>query len=111
MTDAVKSYQSAAIDKDTGAYCALLSGDAKEEVIATTAPLGGVTDCEGSAKRIFDTAGKDDLAKVSQGRDALKPSDATVRGAAATVRLASGRTLRMSRTGDEWLVASVRLSR
>jgi hypothetical protein len=105
VVDAARDYQTAVLDEDAESYCDALTGAAKEEIISTTAPLGGPTSCAGSAKRIFDLAGKDDLEGIRSARDALKSENARVRGNKATVKLLSGRKLKLSRAGDAWLIA------
>jgi len=81
VVEATRAYQDTVLDEDADAFCDRLTGSAKQEVIATTAALGGPVSCPESAKRVFDQAGEDDRQRIKQSRDALSPSAARVRGA------------------------------
>lgn len=106
VLETVRAHQDAVLRGDGAAYCTRMTTEAKAEVVATVAALGGATSCEESAKRAFDIAGKDDLAKVEQSRDQMSVNDVTVNGTRATARLpASGRTIPLVRIGDDWLIA------
>jgi hypothetical protein len=111
VVEAAKSYQSAVLDKNAKTFCDLLAGKAKEEVLSVAAGLGGPASCEESAKRVFDLAGRDDLARVRRSRDQLRPESVTIRGDRATVRLGNGRRLKMLRSEGGWLVASANVRR
>ena len=112
VAEATRAYQDTVLDEDADAFCDRLTGSAKQEVIATTAALGGPVSCPESAKRVFDQAGEDDRQRIKQSRDALSPSAARVRGGAATVTLPeSGRKLGLRKAGDEWLISSPGLRR
>lgn len=108
VVDATRAYQNTVLNHNAAGYCNALTGKAKAETIATVAPLGGATDCQTSAKRVFDLSGADDLQRVKTARDALQVSDVTLTGSTATVRLVSGKVLELVKVGDGWLISTVK---
>ena len=112
VVEATRAYQDTVLDEDADAFCDRLTGDGKQELVATAAALGGPVGCSESAKRVFDLAGEDDRQRIKQSRDALSPADARVRAGTATVTLPeSGRKLGLRKVGDEWLISSPGLRR
>jgi len=105
VVEVVRRLQTAVLDSDATSYCDALTGDAKRKVVTELAPLGGPTGCEESAERVFDLAGRDELAQIERARKVLKPGDVTIRRRRAVVRLDSGRRLRLSRSSAGWLVS------
>jgi len=103
---ATLAYQSAFLDGDAAAACALLTGKAKRDLIAEVAVLAERPTCESSLEGVFGLAGPDDLAKIRHSHEELKPSDVNVQGHTATVHLPqSGNDLELERVDGHWYVA------
>lgn len=109
VVDVVKRYQTATLESDGQTFCDLLTGKAKRDLVVQFAALSPTGDCEKAATRIFDLAGRDEIAQVKRARKTLTLSDVTLTGRRASVRLDSGRRLRLAHTGAGWLVSSVKV--
>ena len=103
--ETVKEFQTAALDRDGDRYCDLLTGDAKRNVIVDLAPLGLGFECPNVIEKAFRLMGKDDFERVRLARERLTVRDVKLTGTAASVRLASGKMLRLRRSGGIWLIS------
>lgn len=107
VVDAVKEFQTTALDRDADAYCDLLTGDLKRELTARVAPLGAKT-CEDAADKAFELGGGDEFAEIKKSRDRLDRRDVRLAGNRATVTLpVSGRRMQLERVGGDWYVSKI----
>lgn len=110
VVETVKAFQTAILDHDGGKYCDLLTGAEKRNIITRLAPLGGGVDCAKAIEKAYGVVGEDDLEKTRVAREKLAERDVRVTGAKSTVTLPSGKKLRLTKSGDKWLISDTGVS-
>ena len=107
VVEAVKSFQTTALDRDASAYCDRLTGVLKRETTAKAAPLGAKT-CEDAANKAFTLIGGDEYAQIRKSREQLDTGDVRLTGNRATVTLpVIGQRIQLERVSGAWYVSAL----
>jgi hypothetical protein len=106
-----RAYQDAFLDQDLDKACALLTTSAKTELIAAATLLRAEPNCPASLKASYGILGKDDLAKVRDSRERIRPGDVRLDGSKATLELSGGHSYGYRKVDGEWLISDLEAGR
>ncbi len=107
VVEKVKALQGATLDRDAGAFCALLTRDLRRELTRKLRLLGAKS-CEDAAAKAFELIGADEVDQINESREELSTRDVRLAGRRATVTLpVLTRRVGLTRVRGDWYVSKL----